>query len=170
MKICKQCNQQKPPDSFKRYATLAQSRIWTRNPYMKRPIEYESIVCNECARSKRTPTLRLSPENARKRMVNEGEHRLIIEQTVQRIRENSLKRKRVTILKNRQALFAEDYERIYKELDRMKKRAQRAGDGEILSKVLRANEIFKRLKNEGKKPPKRWEELLSKKFGTLCPK
>jgi galactose-1-phosphate uridylyltransferase len=170
MKICNCCSQSKHPKDFRRYATLAQSRIWTRNPHMKRPIRYESSTCNECAKSKRTPTLKLSPENARRRMVNEGEHNLVIEQTVQRIRENSLKRKRVTILKNRQALFAEDYERIYKELDRMKKRAQRAGGGEILSKVLLANEIFKRLKNEGKKVPMRWEELLSKKFGTLCPK
>jgi hypothetical protein len=30
--------------------------------------------------------------------------------------------------------------------------------------------VFKRLKNEGKKVPMRWEDLLSKKFGTLCPK
>ena len=103
-------------------------------------------------------------------MHNEGKTELEIQETLKRMRVSALKRKRVTILKNRQALFAEDYERIYKELDRMKKRSQRAGDGEILSKVLRANEIFKRLKNEGKKPPKRWEDLLSKKFGTWCPK
>ena len=170
MKLCEQCNQQKPPDAFKRRASLAQSRAWTQNPAMRIRLEYESAVCNECARTNARPTTSLSPAEARKRMHNEGKTELEIQETLKRMRVSALKRKRVTILKNRQALFAEDYERIYKELDRMKKRSQRAGDGEILSKVLRANEIFKRLKNEGKKPPKRWEELLSKKFGTLCPK
>lgn len=170
MKICKCCSQPKPPSDFKRYASLAQSRIWTRNPHMKRPIEYESVVCNVCARSKRKPTLKLSPENARRRMVNERENTLIIEQTVQRIRENALQRKRVTILKNRKSLFAEAYADMSKQLDREKKRAMRAPDDARLREILRANEIFKRLKHEGRKPPKHWEELLSNKFGTLCPK
>lgn len=170
MKICKCCSQPKPPRDFKRYASLAQSRIWTRNPDMKRPIEYESVVCNVCARARRGSTLSLSPENARKRMVNERENTLIIEQTVQRIRENSLQRKRVTILKNRQARFAPDYESMHKQLDREKKRAMRAPDPERLSQILRANEIFKRLKHEGRKPPKQWEKLLSNKFATSCSK
>jgi hypothetical protein len=57
-----------------------------------------------------------------------------------------------------------------KQLDREKKRAMRAPDPERLNEILRANEIFKRLKHEGRKPPKSWVELLSNKFGTLCPK
>jgi hypothetical protein len=170
MNICKRCAQTKPPDAFKRYASLAQSRIWTRNPHMKRPIEYESVVCNECARTKRTATLDLSPENARKRMVNEGENLFVIEETVKRIKENSLHRKRVTILKNRQALFADAYADMTKQLDREKKRAMRAPDGVRLSEILRANEIFKHLKHEGRKPPKSWVELLSNKFATWCSK
>jgi len=114
--------------------------------------------------------MKLAPAEARKRMVNEGKTLLEIDQTLARMREVALVSKRSTILKNRQARFADDYESMHKQLDREKKRAMRAPDPERLSQILSANKIFKRLKQEGRRPPKHWEELLSNKFGTLCPK
>jgi len=170
MKLCDQCNQQKPPDAFKRRASLAQSRAWTKNPAMRIRLEYESAVCNECARTHTRPTMSLSPAEARKRMHNEGKTELEISETLKRMRKSALDSKRMTILKNRQAMFAETYTNMAKQLDREKKRAMRAPDLVRLDELKRANEIFKRLKNEGKKVPMRWEDLLSKKFATRCSK
>jgi len=170
MKLCEQCNQHKPPDAFKRRASLAQSRAWTHNPAMRIRLEYESAVCNECARTHARPTMSLSPAEARKRMHNEGKTELEIQETLKRMRMSALKSKRMTILKNRQAMFAETYTNMATQLDREKKRAMRAPDPERLDEILRANEIFKRLKNEGRKVPMRWEDLLSKKFATWCSK
>lgn len=170
MKQCIRCDQTKPPDAFKRRASLSQSRAWTKNPTMKMRLDYESAVCNACARTQSKSVMKLSPAEARKRMVNEGKTQLEIDGVLARMRKIALVSKRSTILKNRQARFAPDYADMSKQLDREKKRAMRAPDDARLREILRANEIFKRLKHEGRKPPEHWEELLSNKFGTLCPK
>jgi hypothetical protein len=170
MKQCIRCDQLKPPDAFKRRASLSQSRAWTKNPAMKMRLNYESAVCNECARTYTKSVMKLSPAEARKRMVNEGKTQLEIDGVLARMRKIALVSKKSTILKNRQARFAPDYEAMSKQLDREKKRAMRAPDPERLNEILRANEIFKRLKHEGRKPPKSWVELLSNKFATWCSK
>ena len=153
MKQCIRCDQLKPPDAFKRRASLSQSRAWTKNPAMKMRLDYESAVCNECARTYTKSVMKLSPAEARKRMVNEGKTQLEIDGVLARMREIALVSKRSTILKNRQARFAPDYEAMSKQLDREKKRAMRAPYPERLNEILRANEIFKRLKHGGENRP-----------------
>lgn len=77
---CSGCSTIKPIADFKRRATLSESRNWTKNPDLKRAITYEGKLCNDCHR-RRKPS-ELSPEELRKRMVNEGKNPLIVQAKV----------------------------------------------------------------------------------------
>jgi hypothetical protein len=78
---CSSCSTIKPIADFKRRATLSESRNWTKNPNLKRAITYEGKLCNNCHR-RRKPS-ELSPEELRKRMVNEGANPLKIQAQVE---------------------------------------------------------------------------------------
>jgi hypothetical protein len=78
---CSGCHTLKPIADFTRRATLSESRNWTKNPELKRPILYEGKLCNGC--QKRRKPSDLSPEELRKRLVNEGANPLKIQAKVE---------------------------------------------------------------------------------------
>jgi vacuolar-type H+-ATPase subunit I/STV1 len=78
---CSGCHTLKQIADFKRRATLSEARNWTKNPELKRPILYEGKLCNACHR-RRKPS-ELSPEELRKRLVNEGANPLKIQAQVE---------------------------------------------------------------------------------------
>jgi hypothetical protein len=78
---CSGCHTLKPIADFKRRATLSESRNWTKNPELKRPITYEGKLCTGC--QKRRKPSDLSPEELRKRLVNEGANPLKIQAQVE---------------------------------------------------------------------------------------
>lgn len=78
---CSGCHTLKQIADFKRRATLSESRNWTKNPDLKRAITYEGKLCNACHR-RRKPS-ELSPEELRKRLVNEGANPLKIQAQVE---------------------------------------------------------------------------------------
>jgi hypothetical protein len=78
---CKSCHTIKPIADFTRRATLSESRNWTKKPNLKRAITYEGKLCNGC--QKRRKPSDLSPEELRKRLVNEGANPLKIQAKVE---------------------------------------------------------------------------------------
>jgi hypothetical protein len=79
---CSNCHVTKPIAEFKRRATLSESRNWTKNPNLKRPIEYEGKHCNDCHR-RRKPS-ELSPEELRRRLRSEEKNPLKIQAAVEK--------------------------------------------------------------------------------------
>ena len=78
---CSGCHTLKQIADFKRRATLSESRNWTKNPALKRAITYEGKLCNACHRRRKPSDL--SPEELRKRLVNEGANPLKIQAQVE---------------------------------------------------------------------------------------
>jgi hypothetical protein len=78
---CSSCSTIKPIADFKRRATLSQARAWLKKKHLKQTHEYIGKLCNACHR-KRKPS-ELSPEELRKRMVNEGKNPLIVQAKVE---------------------------------------------------------------------------------------
>ena len=69
---CDSCKTTKPRALFKRYASLAQTRAWVKNPNAQRRIVYYGAECNAChSRGKRSIS-QITPEELRKRLIKEG--------------------------------------------------------------------------------------------------
>lgn len=69
---CKTCSLTKPKRDFRRLATLAQSRALTHNPESQKRITITSATCNKCHNKARRKPTELTPEELRKRLINEG--------------------------------------------------------------------------------------------------
>ena len=111
---CSNCHVTKPIADFKRRATLSESRNWTKNPNLKRPIEYTSKVCNDCHR-RRKPS-ELSPEELRRRLRSEERNPLKIQAAVeQRYAKGKASRKQKQV-KAKQEKYAEQYAALLTEL------------------------------------------------------
>jgi len=111
---CSACHTLKPIADFKRRATLSESRNWTKNPNLKRPIEYEGKHCNDCHR-RRKPS-ELSPEELRRRLRSEERNPLKIQAAVeQRYAKGKASRKQKQV-KAKQEKYAEQYNTLLTEL------------------------------------------------------
>ena len=78
---CSGCHTLKPIADFKRRATLSQARAWLKKKHLKQTHEYIGKLCNGC--QKRRKPSDLSPEELRKRLVNEGANPLKIQAQVE---------------------------------------------------------------------------------------
>jgi hypothetical protein len=78
---CKSCHTIKPIADFTRRATLSQARAWLKKKHLKQTHEYIGKLCNGC--QKRRKPSDLSPEELRKRLVNEGANPLKIQAKVE---------------------------------------------------------------------------------------
>lgn len=80
--ICPTCNKEKPRSQFRRYASLAQTRAWLKNPNAQRRLAYQGAECNECHRKTKRSISEIRPEELRKRLVKEGKSADYIEVAV----------------------------------------------------------------------------------------
>ena len=111
---CSGCNTIKPIADFKRRATLSQSRNWTKNPNLKRALEYDGKLCNAC-HQRRKPS-DLSPEELRKRMVNEGKNPLIVQGKVEAHYAKGKASRKQKQTKARAERYAEQYQAMLKDI------------------------------------------------------
>ena len=111
---CSACHTIKQIADFKRLSNLSQARAWTKNPHLKRPIEYIGKVCNDC-QARRKPS-EIPPEELRRRLTNEGTNPLKIEAIIeQRYAKGKAKRK-AGQLKAKKEKYAQQYDALLKPL------------------------------------------------------
>lgn len=79
MPICTRCNTERDTADFKRYASLAQTRSWLKNPNARTRLQYIGKVCNDCHKQVARKPSTMSPEELRKRLINEGKNRDMVE-------------------------------------------------------------------------------------------
>jgi len=91
--ICPICKTAKPRKDFKRLATLTQTRAWLRNPSATKRMTYIGKECNQCHKQTTRKNKDLTPEELRKKLVNEGKHPLIVSAQVAKRREQGTKKK-----------------------------------------------------------------------------
>lgn len=105
--ICTACKTAKPRKDFKRSATLAQTRAWLRNSLATKRMTYIGKECNDCHKQTKRKSKDLTPEELRKRLINEGVNSLVVEELIARRRATGSKKKSVsakrTMLKRWQA-------------------------------------------------------------------
>lgn len=77
---CPRCGETKPTKDFTRRATLSQTRSWLRNPNAQHRLQYVGKVCNACDKQTRRNSRELTPAEYHKRLVNEGKHRIVIDE------------------------------------------------------------------------------------------
>ena len=91
--VCPACKAEKSRKQFKRLATLTQTKAWLRNPLASKRMTYFGRECNECHKQvKRNPS-DLTPEELRKRLVNEGVNPTLIEARVAKRKAQGFKKK-----------------------------------------------------------------------------
>lgn len=77
--LCPNCNNELERKDFQRYASLAQTRSWLKNPNAKTRLHYTGKVCNACYKQTARKPSEVSPEELRKRLVNEGKNPDMVE-------------------------------------------------------------------------------------------
>ena len=181
---CTQCNTPKDRAEFKRLATLAQSRAWIKNPLATKRITYIGKICNACHKQTARKPTELTPEEYRKRMINEGKaqdeidylHRNRIAKGKRKMQTNAVKMLR----KRREDLFPPVIEtintlvrqsmgklRYLKSTQQGKEVFDRdvaiaIGFAEIcLGQAMKARDRIRLRKKTGGAPPARWQELMT---------
>lgn len=106
---CTRCNTTAPRASFKRLASRAQTRSWLKKPDTNKRMWYFGSTCNACHKlTKRKPS-ELTPEEHRKRLVNENNGSIYAWQTYNQRREAGKKKLSVigtkALAKHRKPLF-----------------------------------------------------------------
>jgi hypothetical protein len=91
--LCPICNTKKARKDFKRLATLAQTKAWLGNPSATKRMTYTGKECNECHKQTKRKTTDLTPEELRKKLVNDGVHPLVIEERIAKRRAQGIKKK-----------------------------------------------------------------------------
>lgn len=94
--ICTACKTAKPRKDFKRSATLAQTRAWLRNSLATKRMTYIGKECNDCHKQTKRKSKDLTPEELRKRLINEGVNSLVVEELIARRRATGSKKKSVS--------------------------------------------------------------------------
>lgn len=69
---CPNCNNDREPKDFKRFASLAQTRAWLKKPTATKRMIYVGSVCNACHKQSTRKTNEITPSELRKRLINEG--------------------------------------------------------------------------------------------------
>ena len=181
---CTRCNTELERSEFKRLATLAQSRAWTKNPLATKRITYIGKICNACHKQLSRKPSDLTPEEFRKRMINEGKdpdeieylHKNRIAKGKRKMHANALK----LLRSQREDLFPPVIETIntlvrqvmaklrYLKTTQQDKTvyerdaALAIGYAEIcLGQALKARSRIRLRKRSGGKPPARWQELMT---------
>ena len=93
--LCPICNTKKARKDFKRLATLAQTRAWLRNPDAVKRITYIGKECNECHKQTKRKSHDLTPNELRKRLINDGVNPMAIEVRIAKRRAQGSKKKSV---------------------------------------------------------------------------
>ena len=177
---CPRCNTAREPKDFKRIATLAQTRSWLKNPLATKRIVYSGSTCNDCHKQTTRKRSDLTPEEYRKRLVNEGKDPDEVDQLYEsrvKLGKAKLRRGAIKTLKiTRQPLFVPVIATLNKLIQALKNRIkyiqQTETDPEALAKathflqICLAQAVHSRDKILMKKktasvPPARWQELLS---------
>lgn len=94
--ICTACKTAKPRKDFKRSATLSQTRAWLRNSLATKRMTYIGKECNDCHKQTKRKSKDLTPEELRKRLINEGVNSLVVEELIARRRATGSKKKSVS--------------------------------------------------------------------------
>lgn len=79
---CPKCGEVKPTKDFIRRATLSQTRSWLRNPNARQRLQYVGKVCNDCSKQVKRNSRELTPAEYERRLINEGKHRIVIDELV----------------------------------------------------------------------------------------
>jgi predicted RNA-binding protein YlxR (DUF448 family) len=93
---CTACKTTKPRKEFKRLATLSQTRAWLRNALATKRMTYIGKECNDCHKQTKRKSKDLTPEELRKRLINEGTHPLLVQTQIAKRRATGSKKKSVS--------------------------------------------------------------------------
>lgn len=171
-KTCPRCVQTLPRASFKRHASLAQTRAWLQRNDVKKRLWYEGKVCNSCAKPK--PPSKMQPEQLRKRLVSEGDKpKFLVDSIVAQREAAGRKRQSEAGVKAIAKRYAPFWHPVMEQVTKLHLRAymrtryaaMRRDDAvyaawaEILLKLTHARAQLRSMKKLGKKPPKDWLAL-----------
>lgn len=165
-KTCPTCGITKPPKQFKRLATITQTRSWLRKPSASTRLWYEGKHCNACERA--VTKRKLTPEQLRKRLVNEGLLPEIADVYVQKQKARTTERKREVAINNlraRRAILFEEPLGEVRDLITLSRQSCR-GDAdnefavEVLYQLRQVRALLRKARSEGKSAPKDWRVWL----------
>jgi len=178
--LCPNCNTERDRKDFQRYATLSQTRAWLKNPNAKTRLHYMGKVCNDCHKQTVRKPSKISPEELRKRMVNEGKNPDMVEHIhAQRVKAGKKRQSEGglrAIKKQRAPLFppvlAELNDLINKVRAHKRYIKQVESNERELSLVMKYLDVcqaqlmivrdkVQTLRKVGSVPPKHWRELIT---------
>ena len=178
--LCPGCNTEREPKDFKRIATLAQTRSWLKNPLATRRMIYSGSTCNDCHKQNTRKRSDLTPEEYRKRLVNEGKDPDEVDRLYEsrvKLGKAKLRRGAIKTLKiKRQPLFAPMIATLNKLVQTIKSRVkyirQTETDPEARADALKFLEMclgqvlivrgrILMKKKTASVPPAMWQELLT---------
>jgi hypothetical protein len=76
---CPNCNNEREPKDFKRFATLAQTRAWLKKPTAQKRMIYVGSICNACYKQVMRKPNEITPSELRKRLLIEGKNPEIVD-------------------------------------------------------------------------------------------
>lgn len=169
--LCPNCQTEKETKDFRRYASLAQTRSWLRNPNAQRRLEYVGKVCNTCSKEVKRNSKELTPAEYERRLINEGKHQVVIDELVRSRVKQGKEKLRAGALRalkiQRKPLFTPMIEEVQTLVRTLKRRTKTKdattpfllvclGEATISLRQLRA------LKTRASVPPSCWQKLMRK--------
>lgn len=159
--LCPTCGVTKQRKDFKRLATLTQTRAWLRKPTASTRLWYVGKNCNDCARVAKP---RLTPEQLRKRLVNEGLMPEIADEFVNQRKAKTKERKREVAINNlrarRSALFDSPLGEVRDLIALARRHTSNEFVVEVLYQLRQVRSLLRKARSEGKSPPKDWRVWL----------
>lgn len=94
--LCPTCNTEKERKHFKRFATLQQTRSWLNNPNATKRMIYTGKECNQCHKQTKRKNTDLTPNELRRRLINEGVNPMLVDERIAKRRAQGIKKKSVS--------------------------------------------------------------------------
>lgn len=172
---CKTCKASKPRSNFRRYASLAQTRSWLKNPNAQRRTLYYGVDCNACHSKAKRKLRDIRPSELQRRLVSEGKSLEFVDIAVtarilegrKRASDGGRKGIKVREAPQFEALMLAANKFIAKVAQRRgydMKRYRRDASIEFLSYTLAqarlARDKIREKKRKGKHAPDSWQEVV----------
>jgi len=173
---CPICNTEKPRLSFRRRATLAQTRAWLKNPNATKPTHYYGKDCNECHKQVKRKPSEIPPSELRRRLTNEGMNPLKIELLIEQRKARGTKKKsevaKRTLSMRRKHLFTSIIDDVDPFIDRLQNKHnyykyERTDQADVQRFLFTAMNYARTAKwrtqkmvKEGKAPPHSWQSVI----------
>lgn len=111
-KFCPKCALTLPRSSFKRLASLPQTRSWLRNPNAHTRLWYWGEVCNTCSKQvrRRRPPSEIPPSEYERRLINEGKPQFFIDIALAERKAQGTLKRQASAQRSRRKRYADIFE------------------------------------------------------------